>query len=115
MFSNFSVDPRHSSLSKTQVPACLSVSVCNNSSPWVQVSTTQCNKMPNSYHIWHCRIGHANEMAVKHILTQCYVQHINKNLMDFCVPCCYGKSHCLPSQLDHLAAGRQQCVPKWVS
>lgn len=57
--------------------------------PNVQITT--------SYYTWHCRLGHPNDNIVKTIFNRCNITQLNKNVLDFCTACCFGKSNRLPS------------------
>lgn len=90
------------SRSSVSSPTCLSVSCSSVHVKNIDVGP-QCNstfscKVPNSFYTWHCRLGHANEMAVRTILHKCNIPYINKTAKDFCLACSFGKSHRLPSQ-----------------
>lgn len=65
---------------------------CNN-------SVSQCNndsKVPHTYYICHCRLGHPSETIVKIVFNKSNLPKVNKSALDFCATCCFGKSHRLP-------------------
>lgn len=51
------------------------------------------------YFQWHHRLGHTNLDTMNNVLKSCNMPTFNKNKTDFCISCCLGKSHRLPSQL----------------
>lgn len=111
VFHNFVTVPSLPSAAAASVPSlpsCLSVAAnsCNsfsnvNSS---SASSITCNRVPHSYYLLHCRLGHASESSVKQILRQCNLPSVNKTGLDLFVACCLGNSHHLPpiSQLQYM-------------
>ncbi|XP_019420673.1 PREDICTED: uncharacterized protein LOC109330855 [Lupinus angustifolius] len=47
----------------------------------------------SSYFLCYCRLGHAHQKVVSHVLNTCNVSHMNKTILDFCTACSLGKSH----------------------
>lgn len=51
--------------------------------------------------MWHCRLGHANPITVKHVLKLCNIHVNNKNHEQFFHSYCLGKSHRIHAPLTH--------------
>jgi len=60
------------------------------------VSVVTSTSSPNSFNIWHFRLGHPHVDVLKLVLSRCNFSLHSKKL-DFCLSCCIGKSHRLPS------------------
>ena len=74
------------------------------------LSRPQCNNVDSSrssdtvnssllslYKVWHNRLGHPHHEVIRSVMKLCNEQLPNKNVTDFCLACCLGKSHRLPS------------------
>lgn len=51
------------------------------------------------YFLWHNRLGHTNLDTLNSVLKSCNMSTLNRKKTEFCVACCLGKSHRLPSSL----------------
>ena len=70
-----------------------SVSVTHKSP---SVSTVPTHKF-TMFSLWHNRLGHPSVTVLQNVLKCCNLSPLNKISSDFCVACCMGKSHQLPS------------------
>lgn len=75
----------------------VSLGVISSTAPVVSAALTGVS----CYLMWHNRLGHPSNEAMKAILQLCIIFVPHKSLLDFCSPCCLGKIHGLPSTLSH--------------
>lgn len=66
--------------------------------PQANVSVSAPIHISSTSTLWHNRLGHPNIHVLNSVLSMCNKPIINKNKIDFCVACCVGKHHKLPSQ-----------------
>ena len=52
---------------------------------------------PSLYEQWHRRLGHPHHEVLKSVLNKCNLPIPQQSKFDFCVACCLGKVHKLPS------------------
>lgn len=64
----------------------------------VAATNSQNSTALSSYNIWHCRLGHPNQVILRKVMTICDIPLLNKSYTDFCTACCMGKLHRLHSQ-----------------
>nr|KYP42260.1 Retrovirus-related Pol polyprotein from transposon TNT 1-94 [Cajanus cajan] len=60
-------------------------------------SDTVQSPTPTTLSLWHNRLGHPCFSVLQNVLKFCKIPVSNKNEVQFCVACCMGKSHRLPS------------------
>jgi hypothetical protein len=70
------------------------VSNCNAS---ISANSTSSCLASSSQYLWHLRLGHPNNHALKLVLQSCNLSFGNKDSIPFCTACCVGKSHRLHS------------------
>lgn len=61
------------------------------------LTNTVSTHKPHSYTLWHIRLGHPQSTTVQTVSKLCNIPIINKEAADFCIACCMGKAHRLPS------------------
>lgn len=81
-----------SPVSNTIFPPVINTSVAPNSPNTVPAHTTSASSL------WHLRLGHPNHNVLNNILPLCNKPTHSKSIHEFCVACCMGKLHKLPSQ-----------------
>lgn len=60
-------------------------------------STLTSHLAPTRYTMWHYRLGHPHNEALKAALAHCKIPVPNKTVDNFCSACCLGKVHRVPS------------------
>jgi len=82
-------------------PTCLSFVVLSTESSCPSSSSLASSSITTPhlslYSKWHNTLGHPSLNVLNHVLQFCNMSSINKTSMDFCVPCCMGKSHQFPT------------------
>ena len=81
-----------SKVSSPSVPSSFHVPVAHSQVPSI-VSHSCTNNVPNTFELWHNRLGHASKHVVSHIFQHCKIPFSNKMTVKLCKACCLGKAN----------------------